>query len=97
MPRYEFFCETCGPFEQWRPFDEANNPMRCPVCQAAARRVYSLPGLVKTPPALARALYREEKSAHEPEVVRRELPSREEPRGATVRRQARGRPWQIGH
>ncbi len=96
MPRYEFLCAACGPFEQWRPFAEASAPMRCPNCQMLARRVFSPPGLARTPPALARALYRAEKSAYEPEVVRRDPPRREEDAPKPVYRQARGRPWQIG-
>ena len=71
MPRYEFFCEKCGFFECWRPFSEVHVPLACPACQATARRIYTPPGLVKISPALAEAIYRSEKSAHEPDIVRR--------------------------
>lgn len=91
MPTYEFFCATCGSFESRRSFEEAKNPMRCPTCEGDVRRVYSMPGLVKTPPAVASALYRTEKSAHEPEVVRRRQP----PAGTVSH--THGRPWQLGH
>lgn len=97
MPRYEFRCENCGPFECWRPFNEAGVPMICPKCQAVARRVYTTPGLVKTPPALAKGLYRSEKSAFEPEVIKREYPMPEEEKPSQVVYQSYGRPWQIGH
>jgi putative FmdB family regulatory protein len=97
MPRYEFCCERCGLFECWRPLNEASVPMICPQCQTVARRVYTAPGLVKTPPALAKAMYRAEKSAHEPEVVRRDRPVREEEKPSQVVYQPHGRPWQIGH
>jgi putative FmdB family regulatory protein len=97
MPLYEFCCEHCGPFECWRSFNEGGGPMICPKCQAVARRVYTTPGLVKTPAALARAMYRAEKSAQEPEVVRRERPVSEEEKPAQVVYQSHGRPWQIGH
>jgi putative FmdB family regulatory protein len=69
MPLYAFACETCGPFEEWRPHSESSSPSRCPVCQAAARRLYTPPGLVRTPAPVRRARHLEEKSAHEPEVV----------------------------
>lgn len=97
MPLYEFRCENCGPFECRRPFDEAGVPMICPKCQAVARRVYTTPGLVKTPPALAQALYRAEKSAYEPEVIKREYPVSKEEKPSQVVYQSHGRPWQIGH
>lgn len=97
MPRYEFCCERCGSFECWRPFDAVDVPMICPTCQGAARRVYTAPGLVKTPPAIAHARYRAEKSAHEPEVVRRAGPVREEEKPSQVVYRSHGRPWQVGH
>ncbi|MBV9229240.1 MAG: zinc ribbon domain-containing protein [Chloroflexi bacterium] len=97
MPRYEFCCENCGLFEHWRSFDEASVPMICPQCQAVARRVYTTPGLVKTPAALAHAMYRAEKSAYEPEVVRQEHPVPQEEKPSQVMYQSHGRPWQIGH
>ncbi|MBO0781400.1 MAG: hypothetical protein J2P37_21485 [Ktedonobacteraceae bacterium] len=92
MPQYEFHCAHCGPFVCWRPLAEAHMPVTCPQCQAIAKRVYTAPGLIKTPPALAHALYRAEKSAHEPDVVSRtqETPS------PTIY-QSHGRPWQLGH
>ncbi len=97
MPRYEFHCEHCGSFECWRPLDEATVPMICPQCQAVARRVYTAPGLVKTPAAMGQALYRAEKSAYEPEVIKREYPVSEEEKPSQVVYQSHGRPWQIGH
>ncbi len=71
MPIYEFLCEDCGPFEERRPFEEVGNPTVCPECGTAARRVYSMPNLKTMPAALSNAMNRAEKSAHEPEVVRR--------------------------
>jgi len=97
MPRYEFRCENCGLFECWRPLAEAGVAMICPKCQAAARRVYTAPGLVKTPPALAQALHRAEKSAYEPEVIKREYPVSGEEKPSQVVYRSHGRPWQIGH
>ncbi len=71
MPIYEFICEGCGSFEERRSFEEAGNPAVCPECGSAARRVYSTPNLKTIPTALSNAMNRTEKSAHEPEVVRR--------------------------
>ena len=97
MPLYAFRCENDGPFECWRPLNEAGMPMICSKCQAVASRVYTAPGLVKTPSALAQALNRAEKSAHEPEVLKREYPISEEEKPSQVVYQSHGRPWQIGH
>ena len=69
MPLYAFQCEVCGPFEEWRPLAESSSPARCPVCQGLGRRVYTPPGLVRTPAHVRQARNLEEKSAHEPEVV----------------------------
>jgi putative FmdB family regulatory protein len=96
MPLYEFYCTSCGPFESWRPLNEASTPMICPRCRAEVRRVYTAPGLVKTPPALAQALYRSEKSAYEPEVVKRELPAPQEEKPLQTIHRSHSRPWQIG-
>ncbi|WP_220211530.1 FmdB family zinc ribbon protein [Reticulibacter mediterranei] len=97
MPLYAFHCEHCGPFECWRSLNDMNTPMVCPQCQTVARRVYTIPGLVKTPPALGRALYRAEKSAYEPEVLRREAATPTEEKPSHVIYPSHGRPWQIGH
>ncbi len=79
MPIYDFVCEGCGPFEQWRSFAEAGELMMCPSCGEEARRIYSMPA-AKRIPALSNAMHRAEKSAHEPEVARHPvgsaLPSR---------------------
>ena len=95
VPVYDFVCEGCGPFEQRRSFAEAGNPMACPSCGGEARRVYSMPNTKRMPTALSGAMDRAEKSAHEPEVVRR-------PEGGTTtsgkkHRHSHGRPWALGH
>jgi putative FmdB family regulatory protein len=99
MPRYEFLCETCGAFDCWRSFAEASDPMPCPTCKTAAKRIYSLPGLVKTPASLTHALDRANKSAYEPQVVKHEhqyATGETKPAAAPIQ-QRHGRPWQIGH
>ncbi|MBC7971446.1 MAG: zinc ribbon domain-containing protein, partial [Verrucomicrobia bacterium] len=31
MPLYEFKCDDCGVFDQWRPIAECNDPASCPT------------------------------------------------------------------
>jgi putative FmdB family regulatory protein len=94
VPFYEFTCEGCGPFEERRSLDEPREAAACPRCRAEARRVYSVPGVRRTDAGLSRAMDRAEKSAHEPEVVRRPVGS-----GASghEHRHRHGRPWALGH
>ncbi len=92
MPTYEFLCRECGPFEQQRSFTEANDPLACPSCGLAARRVYHMPATRKVSTAFSHAMNRVEKSAHEPEIVRR-------PEGGTLpgTRYHRGHGGHCGH
>jgi putative FmdB family regulatory protein len=71
VPIYEFLCRDCGSFEQWRSFAEVSAPMTCPSCNEETRRIYSMPATKNLPAALSNAMNRVEKSAHEPEIVRR--------------------------
>jgi putative FmdB family regulatory protein len=96
MPVYQFLCHTCGPFERWRPFEEAADPILCPVCQRGAKRVYTAPGFSRVPPALGRVLDRARKSAYEPEVLTREQAARQEPAAPRTVRKREGRPWLLG-
>lgn|GEM_PF-256060 len=91
MPIYEFLCEACGLFEQQRSLKEASEPMVCPTCQAAAKRVYSPPGFLLTPRALRRRI---ENSA-DPKLVTRSQPG--EPLPPKLQHQVGGRPWQLVH
>ncbi len=76
MPIYEFLCEECGPFEERRSFEGAGNPAICRECGTTARRVYSIPNFKAMPATLSNAMNRAEKSAHEPEALRREVGKR---------------------
>ena len=93
MPVYDFVCDGCGPFEQRRSLLEAGDPMACPRCGKEARRVYSMPNTKKVPAGLSKAMDRAEKSAHEPEVVRRQVGGS----GHKHRHGHGGRPWALGH
>lgn len=46
MPLYEFRCEKCGLFEEWRTMAEASNLIVCPTCQNVAKRIFSPPGVM---------------------------------------------------
>jgi putative FmdB family regulatory protein len=93
MPTYEFVCATCGPFEVRRGVAQAHEPAHCPACRAPARRVYTPPGIARTPAWRKKALSLEEKSAHEPDVVAtpsgRPLPA--------VGHRSHSPPWVLGH
>jgi len=69
MPLYAFTCDACGTFEAWRPVGEAAAAPACPTCRGPARRRFTPPGVARMPAALRAARDREERSAHEPEVV----------------------------
>ncbi|MGE0683386.1 MAG: FmdB family zinc ribbon protein [Candidatus Binatia bacterium] len=92
MPIYEFCCETCGPFECWRPMRESNYPMLCSACHEAARRIFSPPGLLLT----AHSSRRRQERAVEPRIVQR-APKAAPAAVRTSRRQTGGRPWQLSH
>jgi putative FmdB family regulatory protein len=93
VPLYEFACGRCGPFELWRALADAAAPAACPACGSSGRRVYSAPGIVRTPAAMRLALGREERSAHEPEVVG--APAGPPMPGA--HRHGPAPPWAMGH
>ncbi len=94
MPIYEFLCESCGPFEERRSMDEARDATVCPGCGNEARRVYSTPNTNRVPAGLSKAMDRAEKSAHEPEVVRRPAGGGSKGHGHG---HGHGRPWALGH
>jgi len=98
MPRYDYICRSCGIFEHSCARQAASDPVICPTCVTQAKRVYSPPGLVKTPAALAKRLDHAHKSAYEPEVVKRAPASQgERSTSASPLVHGHGRPWQLGH
>lgn len=92
MPLYEFNCETCGTFEKFRSMSEASEPMLCPTCEAEAKRIYSVAGLITTPSALRSRI---DQSA-EPRVVNRSEVKKSHTHKHD-RNHHHGRPWMIGH
>ncbi|WP_250124613.1 zinc ribbon domain-containing protein [Chroococcidiopsis sp. CCMEE 29] len=86
MPLYEFRCDRCGVFEQWRTMADSSNPAACPSCQATAKRIFS-------PPAVLSGSLRLKKENPEPQLVKRD----QEPERPRVRSHTDGRPWMISH
>ena len=92
MPQYDFTCASCGPFAVRRPMAEAADPAACRASVRCARSLGTPPGLTRTPAGVASALGIEEKSAHDPDVVK-------EPRGRPLPGHGHGAtpPWLAGH
>jgi putative FmdB family regulatory protein len=103
MPRYDYTCPNCSQFEQWRPMREAAEPAICPTCGDLAPRAVAAPYLATMETSRRRARAREERSADEPAVVRREdaphLVERDRGEQGPRRLQhAHGPyPWTVGH
>ena len=69
MPTYDYLCPACGPFEARRPMSESKALVACAQCHAPAPRVMSAPRLNLMSSTNRYAETRNEKSAHEPDVV----------------------------
>lgn len=69
MPTYVHRCPACGEFELVRPMAESDRAAHCPVCGAAAARLFGAPGLNALDPGLRRALDTSAASADAPHVV----------------------------
>lgn len=87
MPLYEFRCDACGSFEQWRTMAESSHPAFCPVCQAVAKRVFSPPAVLSHPLRL-----KQENS--EPQLIKRSTDAKI---SSSYKSHASGRPWMISH
>ena len=44
MPLYEFCCETCSVFEEWRLIADFNKPAFCPKCRKEGRKLFLASG-----------------------------------------------------
>ncbi|MFO1351369.1 MAG: zinc ribbon domain-containing protein [Gammaproteobacteria bacterium] len=106
MPTYDFHCEECGDFAEQRPMSASSEPTVCPICHGAARRVIAAPFLATMKGHNRIAHARNEKSAHEPRVMRREqLEGGHSAHGhrhhghehSHSHYQQSPRPWMIGH
>jgi putative FmdB family regulatory protein len=107
MPLYDYGCETCGPFREWRSMSEWQALVPCPSCSLPAPRLAASPMLAVLSSNNRIAHERNERSAHEPKVVRREdLPHRHHHRSVSplikqqfgdVHESPPSRPWMVGH
>jgi putative FmdB family regulatory protein len=86
MPLYEFKCEDCGVFDQWRSLSESSAPAHCPSCEEPARRIFSAPMLLS-------GSLRVKRENPEPQLVKRDR----DPEPARAKSHANGRPWMISH
>ncbi len=96
MPIYEFECDAHGYFDEQRPMALAKAAAPCPACGTEARRVLSTPNIPLLAASNRRARDRNEQSAHEPKLVKREATQAREPEPRKVHA-THGRPWAIGH
>lgn len=67
MPVYEYFCDTCGPFEALAPMARYSEPCDCPDCAAPAPRVMmTAPNLAVMSSSIRKAHETNERSADSP-------------------------------
>lgn len=111
MPLYDYACGTCGPFREWRSMSEWQADVPCPTCTSPAPRLAAAPmlGVLSSNNRIAHE--HNERSAHEPKVMRREdLPGDRRHHGhehsvsplikqqfGNVRKSPPDRPWMVGH
>src|SRR5271154_3885945 len=72
MPLYPYTCKRCGDFQTWRSMSACDRPAACPRCGMLSRRAVAAPIILGMDPNMRKAHMRNEKSAHEPRVVRKE-------------------------
>ncbi|NER78059.1 MAG: zinc ribbon domain-containing protein [Leptolyngbya sp. SIO1D8] len=65
MPLYEFKCDPCGVFDEWRSLADRNVPAYCPICQKLGKRVFS-------PPTMLSGSLRLRQEIQEPRLVSRD-------------------------
>ena len=107
MPIYDYLCAACGPFEARRPMSESAAHSPCMRCQSPAPRTVSAPRLNLMSSMNRYAETRNEKSAHEPDVVHTLAPhghghghAHAPPTNRHRNKHAAhgpARPWMVGH
>ena len=111
MPLYDYECMTCGEFREWRKMSEWEASAPCPNCSLPAPRRAAAPMLAVLSKNNRIAHERNERSAHEPKVVRREdLSPHHRHHGhrhdispllkqqfGDVHKSPPDRPWMVGH
>jgi putative FmdB family regulatory protein len=100
MPLYDYACERCGEFREFRRISERDARVPCPLCHAPAERMLTAPQLNLMPSHNRIAEKRNEKSAHEPNVVSSIGGAPTKPSAtpkAHRHTQHPHRPWMLGH
>ena len=107
MPIYDYLCQACGPFEERRPMSESKASAICAICRVPAPRMPAAPRLNLMSSNNRIAETRNEKSAHEPDVVHRmtahdshahgQHQHREQARSHSHAQHPSPRPWMLGH
>jgi putative FmdB family regulatory protein len=72
MPLYPYTCNECGNFQDWRSMAACDQPAACPRCGAPSKRAVAAPAILAMDVHTRIAHMRNEKSAHEPKVVRKQ-------------------------
>lgn len=106
MPLYDYSCERCGPFREWREMRLYSRPIACPSCGGKSPRAITAPNISSMSKNSRIAHHRNEKSADQPEVVTK----KQHDHGAHGKSRGHGhghahpshshgpsRPWMIGH
>lgn len=106
MILYDYVCTSCGPFVAWNSVEKSSEEVICPTCSASSSRIVMAPYLADMDPNNRIAHQRNEKSAHEPEVVKMISGKGIHKQGA-AHSHAQGRkrhhhhgpsrPWMLGH
>jgi putative FmdB family regulatory protein len=105
MPLYAYTCSSCGDFEDWQSMTACGQSTACPRCGQVSPRAITAPTILGMDAHLRKAHARNERSAHEPQVVRRD---KGEPHdhhahahggasGHAPHVHRSSRPWMIGH
>lgn len=71
MPIYDYDCNICGVFTALRKMSESDANQACPNCGEMSARVIMAPTLAILGATQRNAYERNEKSAHEPKMVKR--------------------------
>ncbi len=106
MPLYDYSCDDCGTFRDWNPMSASAMPAVCPNCGENASRIITAVFIANMNPHNRIAHQRNEKSTHEPQIVRKK--THEHDADSHPHRHCNhdhshshshghGRPWMIGH
>jgi putative FmdB family regulatory protein len=71
MPLYNYQCDACGPFRNWRAMAQSDQPTACLSCGAPSLRLLSAPFLSCISANAKIAHERNERSADAPRVMQR--------------------------